>query len=88
MADNEPVTAPYGTWKSPVTAGLIAGTTISLGSLGVENGTFYWLEGRPAEGGRTVIVRHDGEKAEDVTPAGFTNMAAGRLWSPMARCIS
>jgi dipeptidyl aminopeptidase/acylaminoacyl peptidase len=71
MADNEPVTAPYGTWKSPVTAGLIAGTTISLGSLGVANGTFYWLEGRPAEGGRTVIVRHDGEKAEDVTPAGF-----------------
>ena len=71
MADNDPVTAPYGTWKSPITAGLIAGTTISLSSLAVENETFYWLEGRPAEGGRTVIVRQSGDTAEDVTPAGF-----------------
>lgn len=71
MAENDFVTAPYGTWKSPITAGLIAGTTISLSSLAVENETFYWLEGRPAEGGRTVIVRHSGDMAEDVTPAGF-----------------
>lgn len=71
MPDNEPVTAPYGTWKSPVTAGLIARTTISLGSLAIENEAYYWIEGRPAEGGRTVVVRHDGDKAEDVTPAGF-----------------
>jgi len=75
MADNEPVTAPYGTWKSPITAGLIAGTTISLSSLAIENEIYYWIEGRPAEGGRTVIVRQSGDgpgdRAEDVTPAGF-----------------
>ena len=75
MTDNAPVIAPYGTWKSPVTAGLIAGTTISLDSLAIENGACYWLEGRPAEGGRTVIVRLSGEgpdgQAEDVTPTGF-----------------
>ncbi|NKB49559.1 MAG: prolyl oligopeptidase family serine peptidase [Alphaproteobacteria bacterium] len=71
MADNKPDTAPYGTWKSPITANLIAGTTISLGSLAIENDAFYWLEGRPAEGGRTVIVRQSDGKSEDVTPAGF-----------------
>lgn len=71
MADNKPITAPYGTWKSPITAGLIAGTTISLSSLAIENDTFYWLEGRPAEGGRTVIVRQSGDTPEDVTPTGF-----------------
>ena len=71
MAENKPTTAPYGTWKSPITAGLIAGTTISLGSLAVENDAFYWLEGRPAEGGRTVVVRRSGGKSEDVTPTGF-----------------
>jgi dipeptidyl aminopeptidase/acylaminoacyl peptidase len=71
MAENKPDTAPYGTWKSPITANLIAGTTISLSSLAVENETFYWLEGRPAEGGRTVIVRHAGGKSEDMTPTGF-----------------
>ena len=71
MTNNQPITAPYGTWKSPITANLIAGTTISLGSLCVENDTFYWLEGRPAEGGRTVLVRQSGDTAEDVTPSGF-----------------
>lgn len=75
MTEDKPATAPYGTWKSPITAGLIAGTTISLSSLAIENETFYWLEGRPAEGGRTVIVRQSGDGpgnlAEDVTPTGF-----------------
>lgn len=71
MSDNELNAAPYGTWKSPITAGLIAGTTISLSSLAVENDVFYWLEGRPAEGGRTVVVRQFGDISEDVTPTGF-----------------
>ncbi len=72
MADNTPVQAPYGTWKSPITAGLIAGTTVSLSSLAIEGDTFYWLEGRPAEGGRTVVMRQSGGgEAEDVTPRGF-----------------
>jgi dipeptidyl aminopeptidase/acylaminoacyl peptidase len=71
MADSKLTTAPYGTWKSPITAGLIAGTTISLSTLAIEDDAVYWLEGRPAEGGRTVIVRQSGDRAEDVTPAGF-----------------
>ncbi len=71
MANTNLTTAPYGTWKSPVTAGLIAGTTISLNSLAIEDDAIYWLEGRPAEGGRTVIVRQVGDRTEDVTPAGF-----------------
>ena len=71
MVDRKFITAPYGTWKSPITAGLIAGTTISLGALAIVDETFYWLEGRPAEGGRTVVVRQSGGRAEDVTPTGF-----------------
>lgn len=71
MPDDKPTTAPYGTWKSPITAGLIAGTTVSLSSLALEGETAYWLEGRPAEGGRTVVVRQSGDVAEDVTPSGF-----------------
>ena len=71
MADHKPNIARYGTWKSPITAGLIAGTTISLSALALEDETSYWLEGRPAEGGRTVIVRQSGDTSEDVTPTGF-----------------
>ena len=29
----------------------------------------YWLAGRPSEGGRTALVRHDGTRAQEVLPA-------------------
>jgi dipeptidyl aminopeptidase/acylaminoacyl peptidase len=66
-------TAPFGSWRSPVTAELVAraGTRLSEPLLSGD-GAAWWLEGRPAEGGRTVLVRRppDGEP-EDVTPEGF-----------------
>src|SRR5690349_4256486 len=68
----EPQTAPYGAWKSPLTADLIAGQVVSLGSVLLDGDDTYWTEGRPAEAGRMVVVRRtpDGATA-DVTPAPF-----------------
>ena len=68
----EPQVAPYGAWKSPITAELIAAGTIRLGQVALDGGDVYWVEGRPVEGGRNVIVRRtpDGEIA-DVTPPAF-----------------
>jgi dipeptidyl aminopeptidase/acylaminoacyl peptidase len=65
-------TAPYGTWRSPVTTDLIVGQTIGLGGLTVEDGRIYWLESRPMEGGRTVLVRREADGHEnELTPAPF-----------------
>lgn len=63
--------APYGSWTSPITADLIAGATVSLGVLGVDGTDIYWTEGRPSEGGRSVIVRLARDGAQDVTPSGL-----------------
>ncbi len=52
----KPLTAPYGSWKSPITAELITAQTISLGEIAVDGREFYWLEGRPLEGGRYALV--------------------------------
>ena len=64
-----PTTAPYGSWKSPITADLIVQDSVSLGSVQMDNDDLYWVEMRPQEGARNVIVRRtrDGE-ASDVTP--------------------
>jgi dipeptidyl aminopeptidase/acylaminoacyl peptidase len=59
--------APYGSWASPLTAGLIAGGSLRLGGPWIDGGTVYWLEGRPKEGGRYVVVR----EGEALTPAPF-----------------
>ncbi|NET46239.1 S9 family peptidase [Okeania sp. SIO2B3] len=64
--------APYGSWKSPITADLIVAGTIGLNSIAIDGEDVYWIEGRPSEGGRNVIVRHtpDGQTT-DITPSPF-----------------
>ena len=62
---------PYGTWKSPITGELIAGKTVSLNPLKIENDSFYWLESRPSESGRVVVMRQSEGKTEALTPIGF-----------------
>jgi dipeptidyl aminopeptidase/acylaminoacyl peptidase len=68
-----PSVAPYGSWQSPISADRIAHGGIALSEpwLG-EGGTTYWLEGRPSEGGRSVLVRRGADGAlADVLPAEF-----------------
>lgn len=66
------MTAPYGTWRSPITAAVVAAQGLRLGYPSIDGDDIYWLEGRPHEGGRNVLVRRapDGTTT-DVTPAGF-----------------
>jgi len=64
--------APYGTWKSPITSELIVAGTIGLGQIAVAGEAIYWVEMRPAEGGRNVVVCYTPDGAiSDVTPAPF-----------------
>ncbi len=64
--------APFGTWESPVTVEQVAGQTVGLGSLVVDGDALLWLELRPAERGRTVLVRRGAVGAVvDLTPAPF-----------------
>lgn len=66
------VTAPYGSWKSPITSDLIVAGSIRLGEIRLDGSNVYWSEGRPTDGGRSVVVccDADGEDA-DVTPTPF-----------------
>ena len=65
--------APYGSWKSPITAELLASTYVGLDELRLDGNDVYWNELRPTEKGRNVIVRRkpDGQLT-DVTPRGFS----------------
>src|SRR5262249_28260471 len=52
-----PLTAPYGSWKSPITSDLIVAESISLQDVLLDGDETYWIEGRPREAGRHVLVR-------------------------------
>ncbi|HEX5708623.1 MAG TPA: hypothetical protein VFX96_15070, partial [Pyrinomonadaceae bacterium] len=64
--------APYGSWKSPITADLIVGGSVALGQVAIDGEDTYWVEGRPTEDGRNCVVRRtpDG-RTEDITPREF-----------------
>jgi dipeptidyl aminopeptidase/acylaminoacyl peptidase len=47
----------YGAWPSPLDAATVAGDTVDFGPVAVDDGTVYWLERRPSEGGRGVVMR-------------------------------
>ena len=50
--------APVGEWESPITSELITSSSIRLGNARPgKDGYIYWLEARPSEGGRSVLVR-------------------------------
>ncbi len=64
--------APYGSWKSPITSDLIVKESIGLGQVKMDGDDVYWIEGRPSEGGRQVIVRRTSDgRTVDVNPPGF-----------------
>ena len=64
--------APYGTWVSPITGDVVASAGVGLAWLQTAGEDVFWIELRPLEEGRYVVVRRraDGTVA-DVTPPGF-----------------
>src|SRR5438105_13230255 len=65
----EPRIAPYGSWASPITSDLIVASSIGLGDILVDEGDIYWIESRPLERGRSVVVRCSQNGGPvDVTP--------------------
>ncbi len=67
-----PETRPYGSWPSPITSDLIVAETIGLTDVLLDGGDVYWLERRPREGGRTVLVRRSATgEVTDINPAPF-----------------
>ena len=63
--------AAYGTWPSPIDAELVATASTRYGNLRAGDGALYWLEGRPLEGGRSALVRHDHAGRAEMTPVPF-----------------
>jgi dipeptidyl aminopeptidase/acylaminoacyl peptidase len=87
-------TSPYGSWRSPVTSDLIVQDSIGIADVfldagSLDGGDVYWLEGRPREAGRNVVVRQsaDGSNA-DVNPAPFNARTRVHEYGGGAVCVA
>ena len=62
---------PYGSWSTPITSELVTAAAVRLGEVRVDGADVVWAEGRPAEGGRTQLVRRTPDGATtDLLPDG------------------
>jgi dipeptidyl aminopeptidase/acylaminoacyl peptidase len=61
---------PYGSWPTPITSELVVRAAARLGEVVVDGDDVWWAEGRPSEGGRTVLVRRSPDgTTTDLLPA-------------------
>src|SRR6476661_2659352 len=69
----KPTVAPYGSWRSPISAKMLVQGAVRFGDVATDGETLYWVEGRPEEQGRYAIVRRtpDGT-VDDILPAPFS----------------
>lgn len=63
----------YGAWPSPITAAAVAQAGIRVGFPTIVGDEVWWLEGRPSEAGRSVVVARAADgSVRDVLPAGWS----------------
>jgi dipeptidyl aminopeptidase/acylaminoacyl peptidase len=55
----EPRVLPYGSWPTPVTSEVVVAEAVGLSELRIDGEDVIWSETRPAEGGRTALVRRE-----------------------------
>jgi hypothetical protein len=61
----------YGSWRSPLTTERAVSDSLRLSETRVDGARLYWIEGRPAEGGRCVLMRRDVDgRTSEPLPAG------------------
>jgi dipeptidyl aminopeptidase/acylaminoacyl peptidase len=64
--------APFGAWASPIAIERLTDGAVFLSEPRAVDGIRWWLEGRPEEGGRQILVRRDRDGSlTRLTPAGF-----------------
>ncbi len=64
--------ARFGTWESSLQADVIAQKSLRLGAPTYAGGLLHFIEARPSEGGRQVLVRREANgELVDVVPAPF-----------------
>lgn len=66
-SSNKP-TRTYGTWPSPITAALVAGSTPKRFDTMIKQSRMFWCESIASEKGRTGIMMYDGEQLQCILP--------------------
>jgi hypothetical protein len=63
---------PYGSWKSPITTEMVAENSIQINEIKCDGDSVNWLENRPDESGRIVVMQYSKDaEIKSIIPEGF-----------------
>jgi dipeptidyl aminopeptidase/acylaminoacyl peptidase len=81
--------APFGSWASPFPIETLTDGVVFLSDARGRDGIRWWLEGRPSEGGRQVLVRRDPDGSTTrLTPPGFNARSRVHEYGGAATLVS
>ncbi len=80
---------PYGNWKSPLTGQRLAVGAAQLSQLSIRRGRIWWIETRPREGGRSVLLSRplDGGAPREEIPSSMSARNRVNEYGSGAYCV-
>lgn len=79
---------PYGSWPSAITSELIVNDSISLDEIRLSSKSTYYIERRPQENGRCVIVKVTDNITTDILPAPFSARSRAHEYGGGSYCVN
>ncbi|HUE26010.1 MAG TPA: S9 family peptidase [Solirubrobacteraceae bacterium] len=68
--------APFGSWRTAITSEVVVAKAVRLAEVQVDGSDVVWSESRPAERGRTTLVRAAGGATEELLPGDWNARTA------------
>jgi dipeptidyl aminopeptidase/acylaminoacyl peptidase len=83
------ITAPFGSWASPFKIERLTDRVVFLAESRAIDGVTWWLEGRPDESGRQVLIRRERDGTQvRMTPTGFNARSRVHEYGGAATLVS
>jgi dipeptidyl aminopeptidase/acylaminoacyl peptidase len=79
---------PLGSWPSAVTPQWLTAAALRLSAVQVGLAGMFWVEGRPSEGGRMVVVKREADGCRDWVPPPFSARTRVHEYGGGAYCVS
>jgi len=86
-SDPKKTPAPYGTWPSAISSELIISDSITIDETRLTENSLYYIERRPQEAGRCVIVEVTDGVAQDILPVPFSARSRVHEYGGGSYCI-
>jgi dipeptidyl aminopeptidase/acylaminoacyl peptidase len=79
---------PYGFWPSTISSDYLTAQSVRYSEIKLHDDKIYWLETRPNEKGRSVLVCYENEQAHEVLPSSISVRTRAQEYGGSCYCLT